>query len=41
MYLLVARKRHYPLTMVRQKRWLKAPQGAGLPVANRHAGGVD
>lgn len=41
MYLLVARKRHYPLTLVRQKRALKATHGASLPVANSRSAKFD
>jgi SAM-dependent methyltransferase len=36
MYVLVARKRRYPLTVVRHKRAIKAAHGASLPVANSH-----
>lgn len=41
MYLLVARKRQYPLTLIRQKRAVKTPQGASLPLANSHSTGLD
>lgn len=41
MYLVVARKRHYPLTLMRPKRLVKASHGATLPVANRHGLGAD
>ena len=41
MYLLVARNRHYPLTVVRQKRARKTTHGATLPVANSHTAKLD
>ncbi|CAI8157171.1 class I SAM-dependent methyltransferase [Pseudidiomarina mangrovi] len=41
MYVLVARKRQYPLTVVRQRRALKTNHSATLPVASSHGVGLD
>lgn len=41
MYVLVARKRHYPLTVIRQKRSLKAAHGGAVPVVNKQQAECD